>query len=579
MENIKLVIWDLDETFWKGTLSEEMITIPQDHISIVKEITSRGIMNSICSKNDYETAKAELIKVGVWDYFIFPHINWKPKGKEVNNIISECQLRPENVLFIDDNIVNRKEVEFYNPGISTSSEDIIKEIIQMPELRGKDDDHHTRLHQYKILEKKQEARESYSDNYQFLRDSKIRISFIHDIHSYKERIFELINRTNQLNFTKVRLDNEELDALLMNPNLDNVCIHVEDKYGDYGICGFYSYDEKKRALIHFLFSCRVLSLGIENYIYQKLNCPSISIINPVASILEKHIRIDWIEEVVEHKAKQTKDGKRKRILILGGCDLMQMCHYIDQTRFDLIKEFNYSNRANVVIHKEHTAFLKDTYFCKDSEKKEIYELPFGDKDMFNTLLFSDNYDVLVYSVLMNYTQIVYKRKNSDYRVARGGYRELNKTPGWCYSDEKGKQQIWQSEGQQSPGDFVSDLEWLIRTVKKPIIFINGAEVPDINNEEAEACKRHQLMNNILDDFVKKHSDRCSLIDIRKFARDKSNFTNNIRHYKRVVYLQMAENLMSVINGADVHALFSKKVLDWFRWLYIDFKMQIKSFVS
>jgi hypothetical protein len=48
-ETIKLVIWDLDETFWRGTLDEGGITqYVQAHHDIVVELAQRGIMSSIC---------------------------------------------------------------------------------------------------------------------------------------------------------------------------------------------------------------------------------------------------------------------------------------------------------------------------------------------------------------------------------------------------------------------------------------------------------------------------------------------------------------------------------------------------
>ena len=53
MEPIKLVIWDLDETFWKGTLSEGQIYPIKKNIEIIETLTKRGIINSIVSKNDY----------------------------------------------------------------------------------------------------------------------------------------------------------------------------------------------------------------------------------------------------------------------------------------------------------------------------------------------------------------------------------------------------------------------------------------------------------------------------------------------------------------------------------------------
>ena len=50
MEKIKLVIWDLDDTFWNGVLSEDKVTFNERNIEIVKTLTDRGIVNSICSK-------------------------------------------------------------------------------------------------------------------------------------------------------------------------------------------------------------------------------------------------------------------------------------------------------------------------------------------------------------------------------------------------------------------------------------------------------------------------------------------------------------------------------------------------
>ena len=47
IKNIKLVIWDLDDTFWKGTLSEEDVTSINKNIMLVKELTRMGIVNSI----------------------------------------------------------------------------------------------------------------------------------------------------------------------------------------------------------------------------------------------------------------------------------------------------------------------------------------------------------------------------------------------------------------------------------------------------------------------------------------------------------------------------------------------------
>jgi predicted enzyme involved in methoxymalonyl-ACP biosynthesis len=101
LENkVKLVIWDLDDTFWTGTLTEGGITPIPGNAERVIELSKRGIINSICSKNDPEAAKAKLTELGVWDYFVFPAISFSPKGKAVADMIEGAALRPENVLLI-----------------------------------------------------------------------------------------------------------------------------------------------------------------------------------------------------------------------------------------------------------------------------------------------------------------------------------------------------------------------------------------------------------------------------------------------------------------------------------------------
>ena len=45
--NIKIIIWDLDDTFWKGTLSEGGISPIAENIELVKNTSVHGVINSI----------------------------------------------------------------------------------------------------------------------------------------------------------------------------------------------------------------------------------------------------------------------------------------------------------------------------------------------------------------------------------------------------------------------------------------------------------------------------------------------------------------------------------------------------
>ena len=581
MENIKLVIWDLDETFWSGTLSEGEITPIQSNIELVKKLTDRGIINSISSKNDFDSAKQKLIDLQIWDYFVFPCIAWTPKGECVADIINNCQLRAANVLFVDDNVQNLREVEFYNKGITAVLPDKLNFEIGNINNIGKDDRNHSRLKQYKILEEKADFQKNFSDNIMFLQQSEITLSIIENLDGYRDRILELISRTNQLNFTKVRSSNDEIEEILNNPKYKCACIHVSDRFGDYGICGFYALDTRCNKLVHFLFSCRILNLNIENYIYNKLGKPTLEIVGPVSANLYNNINVTWIKEV-DRLAEDDKiiNKQKKKILFVGGCDLEQMCHYIPNDKYECIKDFNFPNDRGVAVHKEHTIYLKEVESLTNVQKDEIIKLPFGHPQMFSNKLFEDSYDILVFSVLMNYTHEVYSNNNSKFKVAYGGYlsmKQLVDYLGMTKDEADLFMKSYKYEGLQSPADFIQDLEWLLKRINKPIIFINGAEIRDVCTKEPNAYDRHCEMNKALDKFVSEHPS-CSLIDVRQYVKERKDVKDTIRHYQRTVYLKLAEDLLLLINENSICIDFKNRIIQRVKLLKIkivDFLRNVK----
>lgn len=70
LEKVKLIIWDLDDTFWNGTLSEGGVK-KCNNVDLVLSLTDCGIINAICSKNDRDLAENELEQLGVKDLFVF----------------------------------------------------------------------------------------------------------------------------------------------------------------------------------------------------------------------------------------------------------------------------------------------------------------------------------------------------------------------------------------------------------------------------------------------------------------------------------------------------------------------------
>lgn len=351
---IKLVIWDLDETFWHGTLSEGGIVPNQEHIRWVRHLTDQGIINSICSKNDHDAVEQKLQELGIRDLFVFLSADWTPKGERIRDIISHMHLRSENVLFLDDNSANLQEAAFYSPGLHIAHPSRIPELMGTPALSGKADPGHRRLEQYRLLEQKEKAAKEASSNEAFLRTSKIRVEMIEDCAAHIDRIHEMIHRNNQLNFTKDRITRDQVCRIFLNDSIRSGIVQVSDRFGDHGIVGCYAV-ENGRAL-QFVFSCRILGMGVEQWVYSQLGFPELEIVGEVAVRLDPERTPDWINVHPSDAPTETlRPADDRRIIVYGTCPLRPTWSYLQQkyphTRFTQVDpEPSVCNLA--AVHRE-----------------------------------------------------------------------------------------------------------------------------------------------------------------------------------------------------------------------------------
>ncbi len=330
---VKLVVWDLDDTFWNGTLAEGGATPVAENIELVKRLAARGIISSICSKNDPAAVANELQKLGVWDYFVLPSVSFQPKGSSIAALIEALQLRPANTVFIDDNPSMLAEASFSCPGLAClNNPSLLVAQLDCEPLRGSSDPEMSRLAQYKLLASRYDTLKTSGQSYdQFLRQSDISVDIDYAIEPHLDRIIELVNRSNQLNYTKIRVETEQekqvflrdLQAFGFNAGI----VRVSDKYADYGIAGFFMTLATLRdyKLVHFVFSCRVMNMGVEQYVYDYLNRPNIEVTGPVANPIVNYATIDWIR--TGSRAEAVEQLKELKLVLIGGCDMLQLSTY------------------------------------------------------------------------------------------------------------------------------------------------------------------------------------------------------------------------------------------------------------
>jgi len=575
IKNTKLIIWDLDETFWDGTLTESDVKFKPEITKFIEELVTKGIMNSICSKNDYDKVKTTFVDNDyekIWNYFLFPSIDWTPKGQRVKNIIELMNLREENVIFIDDSELNLNEAKFYCPKLMTATSEQISILLKDLYMVNDYDFDHTRLQQYKILEQKEEDKLSLNcSNEDFLRNSKILISINTDCENHIDRIAKLIGRTNQLNFTKSRSTKEELEKYFADPNYENAYIVVKDSYGSYGICGFYTLDKKENKLINFLFSCRIMSMGVEQFVYSNLNDPELVVVGETASNIEKGEKIDWITQVEKLNIETTKPKKINNdinILFKGPCDLLSAIDYIGGD-CNIDTEFPYwSKKLLYIIDHTHLAYIEQTNKMSQEELLKLTKkFPFPKIEDFQSNMFKKKYN-LIFLSLLNSTHLglYVNKKDGSYIVFGYSNRDMTDENNWAKMVETlppiaQEQNLMMLRQFREEYTFAGNppVEYIIKNLKyireslpsdTELIITEGSEIESDNTQPGyeEMAPRHVLVNRAVEEFAKDY-DNIKLVNITKYIKDQSDFTVCINHFSRRVYLEMAKDFVKLANEA------------------------------
>ncbi len=266
-KKVKVVVWDLDNTLWNGTLIEDDITLNQRLKDLIISLDRRGIINSIASKNNAEEAETKLKSLGINDYFVFKKINWNPKSANIANTIRQMNINPDTVVFVDDNAFERNEVSLRIPDVTCVDPSQIETFAQCDRFNAMvTDDSRKRRKTYRMLEAMHKEEEQWTGNIDdFLRSCRISATVSAPREEETGRCHELLQRTNQLNSSGRRLTMDEVREIVHSDRYDKFVLRSSDKFGDYGLVGFLIVDKmgERANITDFVISCRVANKKIE----------------------------------------------------------------------------------------------------------------------------------------------------------------------------------------------------------------------------------------------------------------------------------------------------------------------------
>jgi FkbH-like protein len=277
---LRLIILDLDNTLYKGILSEDGLSgleLTKNHkklFKLLKKCKDRGILLAIASKNDEKDVlnlvNSNFLSPLSLEDFVSIKANWLEKSVNIKEIIDEVNFSSEYCLFLDDNTSEILKVKNnFNEIEVLLAEDInlvLKLLTFHPRisLRSKTLEDQMRNEDLIANKKRRELQKRSNSDSSFELMSEV--SIIEATKSIQDRLFEISNKTNQFNSNNYRIRNQELDDLIEKKPISALGISLKDSLSNSGIIGFVAAKVQNKSLIVFdlCLSCRALGRNLES---------------------------------------------------------------------------------------------------------------------------------------------------------------------------------------------------------------------------------------------------------------------------------------------------------------------------
>lgn len=285
----KAIIFDCDNTLWKGILGEEGFdgidmsahskigSIYHEVQNMAVWLSKHGVLVGLCSKNNPEDV-AEVIKKHPDmalknDNIVVSEINWNDKASNLRVIVEELNIGIDSLVFVDDsdfeiNFIREqlpKVVCMQVPGAIFDYPKQLAEIINTYFYFSDSKADLDKTNQYKQQAQRNQSKRQFGDIESYLKSLEMNVEFHVDDATVIERVAQLTQKTNQLNLCTNRYTDAQIEVIKESTNQSYISLSVKDKFGDSGLTGvaIVSYVDKKGKIDDFMMSCRVMGRNIE----------------------------------------------------------------------------------------------------------------------------------------------------------------------------------------------------------------------------------------------------------------------------------------------------------------------------
>lgn len=358
----KVLIVDLDNTLWGGVLGddgEHGIAIGEDSAvargyldfqRYLKQLSQRGILLAICSKNDnnvvinvFDRHRNFALRL---DDFVCVEAGWGSKSESIRRIAKSLNLSLDSCVFLDDNPAELLEV-FYNlpevllvrfPAENPWMAALIFETSLFFPIERYTESDFSRKASYRSPrpEVSLTSEDSGSSVHAFLKDLKMEGLVRKSCKSEIARLAQMEAKTNQFNLTTRRRSLRLIEDDFESDNVIYLVGYLVDKYSDHGLVGYMRAEflGDHVAITDWIMSCRVIGRTLEELLLQKLRAEA-------THILEERGSADLTDQVVAEFVETEKNYVAKKKLMEMG--------FITNAEGHLVIDFSVIDGLNTYI--------------------------------------------------------------------------------------------------------------------------------------------------------------------------------------------------------------------------------------
>lgn len=288
-QTIRALVVDLDNTLWGGVIGDDGIdgiALGGDHPgnaftriqSALQALQAQGLLLAICSRNTESIALDAIQRhpdmLLRLDDFAARRIDWRDKPVKIRELAVDLNIGLEALCVIDDSPYERQAIrsalpQVYVPELPADPAQWVRALLADPRLARLPltQADVQRAAQYRARAAALASRSAFDDRDAYLANLEMVLGFARLGPGNRQRVLQLLNKTNQFNLTGTRYTEQDL-ASRESRGGEVIAVSLADRFSEREIIGvcilcYPREDAAVAELENFVLSCRVLGRTVE----------------------------------------------------------------------------------------------------------------------------------------------------------------------------------------------------------------------------------------------------------------------------------------------------------------------------